>query len=793
MFASVIVSVSSNSVDRLFTYKIPDSLVDTIRVGHRVFIPFGNRDIQGFVIEIKETADIDVSKVKEINRIMDGTPVLTEELIQLSKKIASYYVDRQISVIEAILPVALKTKSKTILKLSEHAGNEATVLFNELQKNNEIVVRNLDKDELKKIVPLMKSKELIEETIIAQHTKKKTNRAVRSLYTGNMPSERAVKQRELLEWIESEDEPITLLRIKDAGYSVQLVDALEGKGLVERVDVIVDRDPYDSRVFFESERHMLNAEQQIAYNKIKDAMIENRQKTFLLHGITGSGKTEVYLETIEHALNKGKEAIMLVPEIALTPQMVNRFKARFGDDVAVLHSALSHGEKYDEWRKIKEGRARIAIGARSSIFAPFKNIGIIIIDEEHESTYKQGERPLYDARQVALWRATYFNCPLILGSATPSLESYARSEKGVYKRLELKHRAKAQPLPETTIVDMALSRQEGNISIVSDILREKIIERIEKNEQIILLLNRRGYAHFLLCQDCGHVPMCPNCDISLTYHKSNGTLMCHYCAFETPVPNKCPECQSTAVTFRGSGTEKVEEILRDMFNTEVVRMDIDTTRNKGMHETLLRHFEEDNIPILLGTQMIAKGLDFPNVTLVGVLNADTTLNIPDFRANERTFQLLTQVAGRAGRGDKTGEVIFQTYNPDHYAILDAQMNRYIDFYKKEMEYRKIARYSPYYFHVLFTITSENFDHCVKASHDVSTKLLAHISNQSIVIGPSPSPIERIKNKFRFQILLKYRHEPALLEILEQLDQRYYVAYKKSGVSLRIDVDPQFIM
>ncbi|HLR38896.1 MAG TPA: DEAD/DEAH box helicase family protein, partial [Jeotgalicoccus sp.] len=366
MFASVIVSVSSNSVDRLFTYKIPDSLVDTIRVGHRVFIPFGNRDIQGFVIEIKETADIDVSKVKEINRIMDGTPVLTEELIQLSKKIASYYVDRQISVIEAILPVALKTKSKTILKLSEHAGNEATVLFNELQKNNEIVVRNLDKDELKKIVPLMKSKELIEETIIAQHTKKKTNRAVRSLYTGNMPSERAVKQRELLEWIESEDEPITLLRIKDAGYSVQLVDALEGKGLVERVDVIVDRDPYDSRVFFESERHMLNAEQQIAYNKIKDAMIENRQKTFLLHGITGSGKTEVYLETIEHALNKGKEAIMLVPEIALTPQMVNRFKARFGDDVAVLHSALSHGEKYDEWRKIKEGRARIAIGARSS-------------------------------------------------------------------------------------------------------------------------------------------------------------------------------------------------------------------------------------------------------------------------------------------------------------------------------------------------------------------------------------------------------------------------------------------
>ncbi|CAD2076959.1 primosomal protein N' [Phocicoccus pinnipedialis] len=793
MFASVIVSVSSNSVDRLFTYKIPDSLVDTIRVGHRVFIPFGNRDIQGFVIDITETTEFDISKVKEINRIMDGTPVLTKELIQLSKKIATYYIDRQISVIEAILPVALKAKTKTILKLSETAGSNATELFDELQKNNEIVVSNLDKNHLKSIIPFMKSGEFVEETIVAQHTKKKTNRAVRSLNTNRMPSERAVKQRELLEWIESEAEPVTLLSIKDAGYSVQVIDALEKRGLVERVDIVVDRDPYESRVFFEAERHTLNKEQQVAFNKIEYSMKQYKHETFLLHGVTGSGKTEVYLEAIESALEAGKDAIMLVPEIALTPQMVNRFKARFGDYVAVLHSALSHGEKYDEWRKIKEGRARISIGARSSIFAPFKNVGVIIIDEEHESTYKQGERPLYDARQVAKWRAEYFNCPLILGSATPSLESYARSEKGVFTRLELKHRAKAQPLPETTIVDMALSRQEGNISIVSDILREKIIDRIQKEEQIILLLNRRGYAHFLLCQDCGHVPMCPNCDISLTYHKSNGTLMCHYCAYETSVPNKCPECQSSSITFRGSGTEKVEEILRDMFNTEVVRMDIDTTRNKGKHETLLMHFEDENIPILLGTQMIAKGLDFPNVTLVGVLNADTTLNIPDFRANERTFQLLTQVAGRAGRGDKTGEVIFQTYNPDHYSILDAQMNRYKEFYMKEMEYRRIARYSPYFFHVLFIITSENLEHCVKASHDISKILLENISNQSIVIGPSPSPIERINNRFRFQILLKYRHEPTLKDILEQLDQRYYVAYKKSGVSLRIDVDPQFIM
>lgn len=793
MYASVIVSVSSNAVDRVFTYKIPDVLKDTIEVGHRVFIPFGKRDIQGFVVDITEGTELDSDKIKEITRLMDGSPVLTDELIQLSKRIAEYYVDRQISVIEAILPVALKAKSKAVLKLDNTASVEGRAVFNKIAKQGAITVRTLNKDELREIVPFMQRGEFYEETIIVEHTKKKTNRAVRSLFNERRPTERAVKQRELLQWIENESEALTLIRIKEAGYSVQVVDALEKGGFVERIDVVIDRDPYQSRVFFETEKHELNKEQQFAFNEINNRVKNKEHDTFLLHGITGSGKTEVYLEVIEEVLKRDEDAIMLVPEIALTPQMVSRFKSRFGDDVAVLHSALSHGEKYDEWDKIKTGRARISIGARSSIFAPFKNIGVIIIDEEHETTYKQGERPLYDARMVAKWRAEAHNCPLILGSATPSLETYARSEVGVYKRLELKKRAQNQPLPDTTIVDMAMARHEGNISIVSDTLKEKIIERINREEQIILLLNRRGYAHFLLCQNCGHVPMCPNCDISLTYHKSNHTLMCHYCSYETEVMHNCGACGSNDLTFRGSGTEKVEEILRDMFNTEVVRMDIDTTRNKGMHETLLNHFEKENIPILLGTQMIAKGLDFKNVTLVGVLNADTTLNIPDFRANERTFQLLTQVAGRAGRGDKNGEVIFQTYNPEHYAILDAQMNQYRDFFEKEMEYRKLARYSPYYFHVLFTISSEKKEDCITASHDVSTKLLKHVSNRSILIGPSPSPIERIKNKYRFQLLLKYKNEPNLLELLRKLDERYYKAYKKSGVSLRIDVDPQFIM
>src|SRR5699024_10520006 len=433
---------------------------------------------------------------------------------------------------------------------------------------------------------------------------------------------------------------------------------------------------------------------------------------------------------------RGENAIMMVPEIALTPQMVNRFKSRFGDDVAVMHSMLSHGERYDEWRKIREGRARISIGARSNVFAPFDNVGCIIIDEEHESTYKQNERPYYHAREVAKWRAEYFNCPLILGSATPSLESYARSEVKVYKRLELTKRPTNQTLPIPEIVSMSKEREAGNTSIISRNLDMKIRDRIEKDEQMILLLNRRGYANFLVCQNCGHVPMCPNCDISLTYHKSNASLMCHYCAYEEPLPHACGVCGEHDLSLRGTGTQQREEVLRDTYNVDIVRMDIDTTRQKGAHEKLLKQFEEESVPILLGTQMIAKGLDFKNVTLVGVLNADTILNLPDFRANERTFQLLTQVSGRAGRGDIKGEVVYQTYNEDHYAIQLAKNNDYREFFLREMEFRKLARYSPYYFHVLFTVSSENIEDVIKASSDVHTEIQNHVSKSSIIIGPS---------------------------------------------------------
>ena len=439
---------------------------------------------------------------------------------------------------------------------------------------------------------------------------------------------------------------------------------------------------------------------------------------------------------------------MLVPEIALTPQMVNRFKARFGDDVAVLHSGLSHGEKYDEWLKVKNQQAGVVVGARSSVFAPVENLGVIIIDEEHETTYKQQDRPMYHATEVAKYRSKYYNCPVILGSATPSLESFARSERGVYTRLELNHRAVTKTLPETKTVDMSEEHRKGNTSIVSEALRDAINLRINRGEQTVLLLNRRGYANFQICQSCGHVPNCPNCDISLTYHKMQHSLLCHYCGYEAGVTRECDNCDSDDVTFRGTGTEKVEETLRDMFNVNIVRMDNDTTSRKGMHEKLLNTFENEKIPILLGTQMIAKGLDYPNVTLVGVLNADTMLNLPDFRANEKTYQLLTQVAGRAGRHELSGEVIFQTYNPEHYAIELAESNDYAAFYEKEMAFRRLARYSPYYFHVLFTVSHEQVKKCLEATTHIHKELVDSITDKAIIVGPSPSPIERINRQYR---------------------------------------------
>ena len=518
-------------------------------------------------------------------------------------------------------------------------------------------------------------------------------------------------------------------------------------------------------------------------DKVVSEVINNSPNNYLLYGVTGSGKTEVYMEIIDYYLKLGKSSIVLVPEISLTPQMVMRFQQRFGDKIAAIHSGLSDGEKYDEWRRIYRGEASIVIGARSAIFAPLNNIGVIIIDEEHSDSYKQSDpAPRYHARDVALLRAKRHNCSVVMGSATPSLEVMARAQKGVYKYLTLPKRVNGKSLPKVVVVDLnnSMKKVRGHLSLE---LREKINERLENGEQIILLLNRRGYASFVTCKKCGYTFKCPNCDITLTYHKSSSTLRCHYCGYGEKVYSKCPECGENSLNNLGVGTQKVEEELMQQFpKAKVIRMDYDTTSGKGKHEKIIDDFREGKYNILLGTQMVAKGLDFPNVTLVGVINADTSLNIPDFRSSENTFSLLSQVAGRSGRSEKAGEVVIQTFNPDHYAIVLSSHHDYLHFYEKEMTIRKQLKYPPYFYLCNIRISGKDSNYIFNEAIKIKNSLERNLRN-TIILGPSTSSIFKMNNVFRYHILLKYKSSEELYLILNKIVEHY-----KTNVKIKIDID-----
>ncbi|WP_436952348.1 primosomal protein N' [Staphylococcus shinii] len=802
MIAKVIVDIPSKSVDFTFDYIIPLRLQSMIQVGMRVIVPFGPRTIQGYVMKVTDKPDgnIDIAKLKEIKEIQDIKPELTEELIQLTEWYNNYFVTKRISMLEVMLPSAIKAKYTKVFLIEDvdavpealkvKFDKEGQYLYKEAQYN----------DDLGQIVPLLKQGIVSEMTLLSQNVSKKKQRAVSIIegfdYDSVLGSlEKSKKQYELYAYLLDERHHTVLLKdLEEMGFSKSSIDTLMRKGFVEKYDAIVERDPFETRVFEQDQKQQLTDDQQAAYDSILENIRARQQRTYLLHGVTGSGKTEVYLQTIEEVLKLGRQAMMLVPEIALTPQMVLRFKRRFGDEVAVLHSGLSKGERYDEWQKIRDGKASVSVGARSSVFAPFKNLGMIIIDEEHESSYKQEDYPRYHARDIAQWRSQYHKCPLILGSATPSLETYARAEKDVYELLSLPNRVNQQALPEIEIVDMRTELSSGNRSMFSEQLRKSIQQRLDRNEQIVLFLNRRGYASFMLCRDCGHVPQCPNCDISLTYHKSTDQLKCHYCGHQEVPSNKCPNCESEHIRQVGTGTQRVEELLQEAFQeARIIRMDVDTTTRKGAHEKLLDDFGAGKGDILLGTQMIAKGLDFPNITLVGVLNADTMLNLPDFRASERTYQLLTQVSGRAGRHEKEGQVIIQTYNPEHYAIKDVQANDYTAFFNKEMNYRKMGKYPPYFFLINFTVAHKEMKKVMEASKHIHKILLQHLTDKALVLGPSPAALSRINNEYRFQILVKYKSEPALHEALKYLDDYYHDQYLKEKLSLKIDINPQMMM
>ncbi|WP_025785110.1 primosomal protein N' [Sporosarcina sp. D27] len=802
MIAEVIVDVAAYPIDRPFDYKIPELFSGFVEPGMRVKVPFGPRKVVGYVIALKEESDLDISKIKPLEELIDFEPILSKELLELSEWLATDTLAYRIEALQVMLPAAMRAKYEKYIQVEDLQAITDESFLKMLQKRDRIPLKNADTPELlKQLKVYTKSGAVHVDTLVKQQT---TVKRVRMIHIESAEilhqligalSKQAVKQRELMEWMVAyAGQAIEAGKLMaKANVSAPVLKTVIEKGAAQEKKLEVYREPDALELRDTAIPKQLTSYQQNAVDEVLDAFQSGTDTTFLLHGITGSGKTEVYLRSIQEVLSAGKEAIVLVPEISLTPQMTSRFKERFGAQVAVMHSALSAGEKYDEWRKIHRKEVKVVVGARSAIFAPFEKLGIIILDEEHESTYKQEDSPRYHARDVAIWRAQFNHCPVILGSATPALESYARASKDVYRLLELPTRAKDQELPNVNIVDMRAELKEGNRSMFSVPLAEAIRDRLEKGEQTVLFLNKRGFSSFVLCRDCGTTIQCPNCDISLTYHRATENLKCHYCGHEERVPHICPECESEHIRFFGTGTQKAEEEITKLFpEARVLRMDVDTTRQKGSHARLLQKFSEGQADILLGTQMIAKGLDFPNITLVGVLAADTTLHLADFRAAEKTFQLLTQVSGRAGRHDLEGEVFVQTYTPEHYAIELAKAQVYEPFYQMEMSTRKQFGYPPFYYIVNVQFSHEDLMKVVGYAEKAVRFLADGLSPESVIIGPTASAISRVNNRYRYQCLIKYKKEPKLTETLQALIRFYRTDWIKDGLLLSVDKSPVVI-
>ena len=719
MYAEVLVELKIKNIDNTFTYLIPPNLVNDVELGKRVLVPFGHQKVEGFVLRIDEIRELDY-KAKKIIEVIDDKPVLNKELLELGKYISKKTLCNLISAYQTMLPTALKAKHKVKI-------NKKYETYIKLNRNIDISVNG---SKQKKILEYLEDKELV----LKKELTKISASSVKSLIDKNILIEEKYEKYRLDNNYHKEDSDI-----------------------------------------------ILNEEQTIAFNKIKNNL--NQFKPFLLYGVTGSGKTEVYMHAIKEVIKQGKEVIVLVPEISLTPQMVSLFRKRFGSIVAILHSGLSNGEKYDEWRKIEEKKVSIVIGARSAIFAPLTNIGMIIVDEEQTDSYKQENHPRYHAIDVAIHRAKYYNCPIVLGSATPSIESFTRAKLGVYELLTLKKRVNDN-MPIVKLIDYK-DMMRTKDKIISTELKEKIQDRLDINEQIIILLNRRGYNTVISCKECGYVHKCPRCDIPLTYHKKTNSMKCHYCDYVTSKLNKCPKCNSTNINSYGIGTEKLESIIKEMYpSARVARMDVDTTRNKGSHERILKSFRNHEYDILIGTQMIAKGLDFEDVTLVGVLNGDASLNIPDFRSSERTFQLLNQVSGRAGRGSKKGEVIIQSFNVEHYSIVLATKHDYDTFYKKELALRKKLKYPPYINLLLIRLSGKNYDTLNDEGYKIVNFLNSKLKNKNVIIlGPSSANQAKINNIYYINIILKYKNTKNIIDYVKYINDKY-----KSNRKINVEVD-----
>ncbi|MFZ5352634.1 MAG: primosomal protein N' [Bacillota bacterium] len=804
IYAEIIVDSKCRETDRIYTYMVPENLNHQIKVGSRVLVPFGisNKKTEAYVIGLKQNPQTTKHKLKQIIKLLDDEPVLTHSMIELVKWIKEKYLCFYIDAVQTVIPAPVRVKSTYVIELNNGADIEALIGKSGTDKLYEIIEYielnggAVLLSELKKYFSEVKieyyTKKLFELGIAEkkQYVKNKVNsKVIKHLY----PVEGAVsnfhqnahKQKKVYEYIKKSP-GVSLDEAREAlGDIASLVNLLCNKGYVK----ILEKDAYRYNHSGEAvyRKPVLTIQQLEAIQHIEDNF--QRERNVLLHGVTGSGKTEVYMEIIDKNLKEGKDAIILVPEISLTPQMIERFRGRFGDNIAVLHSNLSEGEKYDEWRKIRSGLVKLAVGARSAVFAPFSKLGVIIIDEEHENTYKSEIKPKYLTREVAEKRCQMEGAKLILGSATPSVETYYRADIGELGLVRLPDRVNNRPMPKVEIVDMREELKKGNKTIFSERLTEQIIHTLNSDNQLILFLNRRGYSTFVSCRQCGLVMKCPRCSISMTYHMYSDKLTCHYCGYERSNPKTCPKCSSTSIRYFGVGTQKLEKEFQARFGVQnTLRMDADTTNRKNSHEKILSSFRRKEAKVLLGTQMISKGLDFHDVTLVGVITADTSLNLPDFRASERTFQMIAQVAGRAGRGEKQGCVIVQTYSPEHYSLQYAQKHDYEGFYQQEIRLRKELSYPPFSFIAGIIISGLNKEKVERASAELGSFIASeNMANEIEILGPAAAPLSRIKNRHRWQLILKSRDYELIRGVLHKII--YSNDLRLADVNVSIDMNP----
>ncbi len=820
MFAEVAIPLY---VFQTFTYALPASFARSAKAGARVLVPLGKQLITGYIVALHETLaeagqEAASHEVKEVEELFDTEPLVTEEMLELSKWIADYYYAPWGEVIKCCLPTGINAEAETYVSITNEGRSALVTSFakrpdsskaqalkkladagllkasdfaKEFNKNRATaLIRELEKDGYVSV-----TRQVQQATV-----KPKRQQAVRLLERAPIEGSKPLNelQERVIKLLFDAGGSLSFAQLTEqAAVSPSVIRTLEKRSYVEVFVREVRRDPlaHLKNNGDGAANLSLTPKQQAALDQITAALQTNAYATFLLHGVTGSGKTEIYIRAMAAAVRRGKTALMLVPEISLTPMFARRLRTEFGDSVAILHSSLSDGERLDEWNRLRNGEARVCIGARSGVFAPLENLGLVVVDEEHEASYKQDDSPRYHGRDTAIMRAAKANAVIILGSATPSLESYHNAHTSKYTYLRLDERIAGRALAQVEIVDMReVFAQYGKQQLFSDRMKTAIADNHARGEQTLVLLNRRGYSSFTLCRACGHTRRCVNCDVTLTFHKIESRLICHYCGYVERVPRACPECQGPYIYFAGEGTEQIETLLKDLYpDVRISRLDRDTTRRRGAFERLLNEFASGDVDLMVGTQMIAKGHDFPNVTLVCVVSVDAGLGMPDFRSAERAFQLLTQVAGRAGRGDKPGRVIIQSYHTEHYALEFAKEQNYEKFYNHEIGYRREMRYPPFVALINVLIRHSDFN---KAS-SVATELAqlvraADHENLLRVLGPAPAPLSRLKGEHRLQVLIKTRYRRQAREALDAA----MLALKESGNDLRmvnVEVDPVSLM